>query len=78
MSFYSMSGSIGNVVASQAEIENRFPPAELRLQRFILSMRRSDGTANEGGSATSQLDLLFFLTPLSVASYGRQQLGVPS
>ena len=34
------------------------------------------GTANEGGGATSQLDLPS-LTPLSEAGCGRLQLGVP-
>ena len=37
---------------------------------------RVGGTAHEGGSATSELDLSS-LTPLSVASCGRLQLGVP-
>ena len=38
--------------------------------------RRSEGTAHEGGGATSQLDLPS-LTPLSAAGCGRLQLGVP-
>ena len=51
-------------------------PAVAELHRFILCMRRTWGTAHEGGGATSQLDLPS-LTPLSVASCGRLQLGVP-
>ena len=48
----------------------------LFIYRFILCTRDSGGSVHEGGSATSQLDLLF-LTPLSVAGCGRLQLGVP-
>ena len=45
------------------------------MHRFILCTRRSEGTAHEGGGATSQLDPPS-LTPLSVAGFGRLQLGV--
>ena len=56
------------------KLQDRFP-VELRLHKFILCTRRSGGTAHEGGGVTSQLDLPS-LTPLSVASCGRLQLGV--
>ena len=45
------------------------------LHRFILCTRRSGGTTREGVGATNQLDLPC-LTPLSVASSGRLQLGI--
>ena len=51
--------------------------AVAELHRFILSTRRSGGTAHEGGSAAGKLDLPS-LTPLSVAGCGRLQLGVPN
>ena len=72
-----LSGRIGNVVASNAEgckIESRSYKSE--LYRFILCTRRSGGTAHVGGGTTSELDLPS-LTSLSVAGYGRLQLGVP-
>ena len=50
-------------------------PAVAELHQFILCTRRSGGTVNEGGGATSQL-YLPSLTPLSVAGCGRLQLGV--
>ena len=57
------------------KLQGRFP-VKLRLHRFILCTRPSEGTAHEGGGATSQLDLPS-LTPLSVAGCGQLQLGVP-
>ena len=63
------------VVASHAE--GCRVGSRLRLHRLILcTIRRSGGTAHEGGIATNQLDLAS-LTPLSVAGGGRLQLGVP-
>ena len=56
------------------KLQDRFP-VELRLHRFILCTKRSGVTAHEGGGGTSQMDLPS-LTPLSVASCGRLQLGV--
>ena len=51
-------------------------PAVAKLHRFKLRMRGSGGTAHEGGGgATSQLHLPS-LMPLSIAGYGRLQLGV--
>ena len=58
-----------------ARLQDRIP-AVAELHRFILCTRRSEGTAYEGGGATSQLDLPS-LTSLSVAGCGRLQLGVP-
>ena len=72
-----LSGRIGNVVASNAEgckTESRLYKFE--LYRFILCTRRSGGTAHVGVGTTSELDLPS-LTPLSVAGCGRLQLGVP-
>ena len=57
-----------------ATLQDRIP-AMTELHRFILCLRRSGGTAHEGGGATSQLDLPS-LTPLFVAGCGRLQLGV--
>ena len=59
------------------KLQDQFP-VELRLHRFMLCTRRSGSTAHEGGGATClyQFDLPS-LTPLSVASCGRLQLGVP-
>ena len=70
---YTLSGRIGKVVASHAEVA-RSNPAECtdlyyaRGAQGVLPMRV--------GGATSQLDLLF-LTPLSIAGCGWLQLGVP-
>ena len=58
--------------------------AVAELHRFILCTTiytpyntwSSGSTAKEGGGASSQLDLLY-LTPLSVAAFGRLRLGVP-
>ena len=66
-----MSGRIGKVVASHADVR-----VSLRLHWFILCTWRSGGTAHEGGGCTSQLDLPS-LTSLSVAGCGWLQLGVP-
>ena len=43
-----LSGRIGKVVASRAEVASSIP-VELRLHRCILCTRRSGGTAHEGG-----------------------------
>ena len=72
---YTLSGLIGKVVASHAELQDHFP-VEPRLLLFILCTRSSRGTAHEGGGSTSKLDLPS-LTPLYVAGCGRLQLGVP-
>ena len=66
-----MSGRIGKVARLQERI-----PAGAELYRFILCTRRSWGTAMRVGGATSQLDTPS-LTSLSVAGFGRLQLGVP-
>ena len=58
-----------------ARLQDRIPAVAV-LYRLILCTRRSGSTAHEGGGATSQLDLSS-LTPLSVAGFGRLQLGVP-
>ena len=47
LSYYTISGRIGKVVASHADgckVDSR-----LRMHRFILCTRRSGGTAHEGG-----------------------------
>ena len=43
-----LSGRIGKVVASRAEVASSIP-VELTLHRCILCTRRSGGTAHEGG-----------------------------
>ena len=70
-----LSGRIGKVVASHAEVARSIPAVELRLHRFILCTRRSGVLPMRVGVATSRLDLES-LTLLSVAGCGRLQLGV--
>ena len=59
-----------------ARLQDRIPAVN-ELHLFTLCTRRSGGTAHVGGSATSQLDVPS-LTPLSLASCCRLQLGVPN
>ena len=59
-----------------ARLQDRIS-AVAELHRFILCTRRSGDTAQEGGGATSQLDLPS-LTPLSVAGCSPLQLGFPN
>ena len=54
----------------------RSNPGAANLLLFILNTILSGGATQEGGGATSQLDIPS-LTPLSVASCGLLQLGVP-
>ena len=68
-----LSGGIGNVVASHAAVA-RSSPAEVAL---IYTMHVAlTGYCPWGGGVTSQLDLSS-LTPFSVTGYGWLQLGVP-
>ena len=72
---YALSGRIGKVVASHAEVARSIPGwAETAPIYALHEVLR--GTAHEGGVATSQLDLPS-LTLLSAAGWGRLQLRVP-
>ena len=64
--FYALSGHIGKVVGSHAAVA-RLIPTEVALIYTMHEALRS--TANEGGGATSKLDLPS-LTPLTVAGCG--------
>ena len=79
VSLHTLSGRIGKVVASHAEGCNATLhvriPAVAELHRFILCTRRSGGNAHDGGRCDQSIDLPS-LTPLSVAGFGRLQLGV--